>query len=327
MADSSRREPTLSSGEAPPRGLRLAELLTVADQTDETGRLLLEDAAPPEAVEGAVAAGIDMESVEGAYDDPPSRRGAPVNLPAYEALRRDTGEVLSGFAWLAARHGELASVEPGTVEALAEISRLGITLPLVLFHQGHDPIPPHGALPSFVASLFKASRGVFSASFDMLNSQHPVTGPTTAADVIAFADREGHLRRAETDRACAAPTRLIQHTVDVVLAREEADVGRSQLPQLLPFELLWEFHKLERTFSRQLARYHTLLEQAQAGGARRRRDLFRQKVWLGTEKWSFGVLTEQFLEFATATQADLNHLLGRADGGPAVTFEDVLEAL
>lgn len=278
MAHASGPDPPLSTGEAAPRGLRLADLLTVGDQTDETGRLLLEDAAPPEAVERAVSAGVDMTSVEGAYDEPPSRQGASVDLPAYEALRRDAGEVLSGFAWLAARHGEVGAVEPGTVEALAEISRLGITLPLVLFHRADDPVPPHGALPSSVASIFKASRGVFSASFDMLNGDEPVSGPTTAADVVAFADRRGHLRRAETDRACAAPTRLIEHTVDVVLAREDADAERSQLPGVLPFELLWEFHKLERTFSRQLARYNALLEQASAGGARRRRELFRQRV-------------------------------------------------
>ena len=73
-------------------GLRLAQLLTLSDQTDETGRLLLEDSAPPPAIRRAERAGISMETVTCAYPDTPSRVGGRMNASAYDALRRDTAD-------------------------------------------------------------------------------------------------------------------------------------------------------------------------------------------------------------------------------------------
>ena len=149
---------------SPPHGMRLSEMLTVRDQTDENGRLLLEDAAPKSARRRAYRAGISMKTVSCPYKDTPSRWGGDMNVSAYEALRLDTAGIHDGFAWLSGNYFALQPAKRSTVRGLFDASYLGLTLPLVLFYRGQDPVPPHRALPSFVASMFKASRGVVSAA-------------------------------------------------------------------------------------------------------------------------------------------------------------------
>lgn len=175
------------SGGPRPHGLRLADLLTVGGESDESGRLLLEDSAPVTARRRARRAGIEMDTVTYAHRDSPSRTGGRMNRSAYEALRRDTAAIFDGFAWLRARTLRTGAVEEGTVALLTTLSKLGITLPLVAFHRVRDPVPRHGALPTFAASIFKAGRGLYSATVDMAGRQGAGARPT-AAEVLAFAE-------------------------------------------------------------------------------------------------------------------------------------------
>ncbi len=211
-----------------PRGLRLRDMLTVTDQTDENGRLLLEDSAPKRARKRAQGAGVAMKTVKCPYHDTPSRLGGDMNASAYEALRRDMGQVLDGFAWLAERYLEVERGQPrASVQVLLDTSNLAITLPLLLFHRNPDGVPAHGALPSYVASLFKAGRGLFSVAFDLRNTRGP--GPAfTVADVVSCAEEKGHFARPESGRVCAVPTRLIERTIDAILTGRPA---RSRLPR------------------------------------------------------------------------------------------------
>jgi len=309
-----------------PPGLRLEQLLTITDETDEHGRLLLEDSAPERAIRRAVRAGIAMEATACPYRDTPSRHGGQMNTSAYEALRRDTAEILDGLAWLGEQYRAVLPGERSTVQGLSDLSKLGITIPLVLFHRGRHPVRRHGELPSYVAAIFKASRGMFSAAFDMVAKVGP--GPTTAAEVVAFAEEHGHLRRAQTATVCAAPTRLIQRTVSVMLTGEGAQPASSRLGELVAFEPLWNAFRVERAFNQNLSRYGYVLDQLTAAG--RRTDdpaLFDETIRVAGGMGNFGDFTAAFLRYANQAQAMLNRALERAENAPPMTFTDVLRAL
>lgn len=298
------------------------------DQTDEHGRLLLEDSAPRGAVRRAVRAGVPMETVACPYRDTPSRHGGRMNASAYEALRRDTAEIFRGFAWLARNYFQREPPARGTVQGLAGVSKLGVTLPLVIFHRARDPFPPHGALPSFVASVFKASRGVYFTAFDMAGRAAGERQETTAEEVVAFADREGHLQREQTGTVCAAPTRLIERTLESILGPDATQPGDSRLAEVVDFQMLWDFHRVETAFNQSLRQYGHVLEQLLAGGMRLDADeLFDCPVRVGDGTGSFGDFTDAFLRYATTAQTLLNRALGRAENAPPVTFGDVVQAL
>ena len=312
---------------APPPGMRLSELLTVRDQTDENGRLLLEDAAPKSARRRVHKAGIAMEMVPCPHQDTPSRFGGPMNVSAYEALRHDMGEVLDGFAWLTGQYLQLQPARRSTVRGLFDASYLGLTLPLVLFYRGRDPMAPHRQMPSFVASMFKASRGVFSAAVDMLNRRGP-TARVSAAEVVRFADEHGHLRRADTGRSCAAPTRLIERTVEVILTGQGGDATKCPLGGLVDFGRLWEFYSLQDAFSRAVSNYRFLLDDIAAQtGSPDPAKLFDVRVPSGGRIRSFGEVTDGVVRQANEIQRGLNAVLERADDGPTIDFEDLLGML
>lgn len=322
---------TRASREATPslrRGMRLSELLTVRDETDADGRLLLEDSAPKQARKKAVRSGIPMRSVPCNYSDTPSRDGGLMNVSAYEALRHETAGLLNGFAWLNQQYRALTESPPATVQGLVDVTNLGLSLPLMLFRRANDPVPLHGSLSPAVASMFKASRGVFSAAVDLLNQRGPADRTTNASEVVAFADQEGHLIRDQTRRACAAPTRLMERTIAVILTGEGANAGASGLDQLIAFPTLWEFYTLEHSFSRAFNRYRAVLTQLQEEGrATDPATLFESTFVDNGNRWRFGPFTEAFLEFANGVQADLNRLLHRADNAPPLVFEDLLRIL
>ncbi|HVM14098.1 MAG TPA: hypothetical protein VM287_07190 [Egibacteraceae bacterium] len=309
-----------------PVGLRLSELLTVEDETDEEGRLLLEDSAPERAIRKAVRAGIAMETATCPYRDTPSRHGGRMNISAYEALRRDTAEVLAGLAWLGARYYEREPAARSTARGLTDLSKLGITLPLILFRRGSDPVARHGRLPSHVAAIFKASRGMFSAAFDMQAKVGPEQ--TTAHDVVRFAESESHFKRPATGTVCAAPTRLIERTVAVMLTATGADAEASRLGDLVAFDTLWNFFRVEKAFNQNLNQYGRVLEQVLAGGRSvEDRDLFDVPVRIGHDAGRFGDVTDAFLRYANQAQALLNRAVGRAENAPPLTFHDILRAL
>ncbi|MGQ0743781.1 MAG: hypothetical protein ACT4OS_05500 [Acidimicrobiales bacterium] len=304
----------------------LADLL-IRDHTDSTGRLLLEDAAPKRARRQIHKAGIPMKAVPSPYRDTPSRQGALINQPAYEALRQDLAEVLAGFAWLGENYRTRSPVTPGTTRWMFDVANLGLSLPLLLFLRAERPYRVQGHLPSGVASLFKASRGVFSVAVDLLNRFGP-PAPLTAAGVVAFADDHGHLRGAETDRACAAPTRLIERTLEVVLATtdprlEGASRGALQeeashwpMADDVDFGSLWGFYRAQDRLGEALSRHrHAFgpgLAPASAGPGRRSEQ---------------DQAEEDLARVCTRVQVEINRSLGRPDGATVVEREDLAALL
>lgn len=309
-----------------PPGLRLEQLLTVTDETDEHGRLLLEDSAPERAIGKAVRAGVAMDATACPYRDTPSRHGGRMNTSAYEALRRDTAQILSGLAWLGERYRAKEPEQRSTVQGLADLSKLGVTLPLALFHRGREPVRRHGELPSSIAAIFKASRGMYSAAFDMVAAVGP--GPTTAPAVVAFAEEHGHLRREQTGTVCAAPTRLIERTVAVMLTGEGADPQASRLGEHVDFESLWNLFRVEKAFNQNLSRYGYVLDQLTAAGHRTDDPgLFDQTIRVAGGAGTFSDFTDAFLRYANQAQVLANRALERAETPPPMTFSDVLRAL
>lgn len=309
--------------------MRLWEMLTLADQTDITGRLLLEDSAPKAATDKAEREGIAMQTVTCPYEDTPSRTGGLMNASAYEALRQDTAGILSGFAWLTSSYLGLyeARQRKSTVRALYDVSHLGLTLPLFLFGRARRPIAPHGSLPSYMASIFKASRGVFSASVDMLNKVGP-DAIITAADVVRFADENNHLIRPNTQRACAAPTGLIERTIEVLLTGERAEATKSKLPELIDFGRLWDFYSMEAEFSDALSGYGFVLNKLSGTGASGGpAELFGYRVETQDGIRTFGDLTESILQRANLTQTSLNRLLGRSERATPITLDELIGML
>ncbi len=318
-----------SGPSAPRRGLRLAELLTLGDQTDEHGRLLLEDSAPRQAQKRVKRAGVAMAEARCDYADSPSRLGGRMNVSAYEALRRDTAEVLNGFAWLAELR---SSADPtpgrGTLAGLVDVANLGSTLPLVLFHRGHDQVPAQGALPAFLASVFKASRGLFSGAVAMLNDGRQASAVVTTAEVMVFAEEHGHFRRTETQRVCAAPTRLIARTIDAVLTGEGAEAGRSRLGHEVDGTQLWRFFSLHDSFSQAMSNYRFVLDNLtrQHPGAQPEA-LFGVVVTVGDRTGTFGDLTDALAHHATRVQSELNQVLGRSGELAPLTLPALLRML
>lgn len=320
-----------------PPGLRLSELLTLSDETDEAGRLLLEDSAPPAALKAAERSGVAMETAVYHATDTPSRAGGLMNVSAYDALRHDTAAILQGFAWLSAAYLKRDPTRRGTVQALLDVSNMGVTLPLVIFRRARSPVAPHGALPAYIASIFKASRGVFSAAVNMLNRMGGGTA-VTAPEVVAFAEEHGHLRRPATGRVCAAPARLIERTIGAILAGDPDDARRSGLGGYVDYDQLWRFYELEESFAQTLSRYRFVLDRLlahQGGGTGNPgKDLQRYfkrtaplMVREGGRTGTFGQFTEALIVHANSVQAGLNRALGRTENARPFTFDDLVRTL
>ncbi|HWH34708.1 MAG TPA: hypothetical protein VNT56_05240 [Acidimicrobiales bacterium] len=311
------------------RALRLAELLTLSDQTDEDGRLLLEDSASRQAQKRARRAGVAMTDARCDYPDSPSRQGGRMNVSAYEAVRRDVAAVLDGFAWLAELRAG-AAPEPGrsSLAALADVANLGSTLPLVLFHRSEEPVPAQGALPAFVASVFKASRGLFSGAVAMANDAEDPAAAVSTGEVMAYAEGHGQLRRVETGRVCAAPTRLIARTVEAILTGEGADPGRSRLGDHVEADQLWAYFSLHDALSQSLSTYRYVLEDlTRAHPGASVEQLAGAGVAVGGRSGSFGDLTDAVVHTATLTQSRMNEVLGRAADAPPLTVAALLRIL
>lgn len=305
----------------------LTAILTVSDETDETGRLLLEDSAPERAVRMARRRGVEMRSQPCPYEDTPSRLGRPMNVAAYEALRADLADVLDGFAWLADRTLAQGTSQAGTPGILYEVSYLGISLPTLLLHRAADPYPPRGALPTAVASTFKASRGLFSVAVSMLNDGR-ATRRVDAAEAVGYADRKGNLVRPRPSRACAAPTRLIERTLAAILEqdhpRKEGTTPR--LERLVSFPVLWDVMRVQDELGQALSTYSSVLDHLRRTSPERRTDdLFDLRV-PGTSG-TFGQLTDAMVQHANDVQRRLNQRLGRSGDAAPLGFRQVLALL
>jgi hypothetical protein len=148
------------------------------------------------------------------------------------------------------------------------------------------------------------------------------------AEMVRFAEQEGHLVRPQTRRVCAAPTRLIERTISVILTGEGADASRSRLGELVHFASLREFCALQDSLGEALSSYRALLERVtQSGDVTDPHDLFSRVVVDGGRRRSFGDVTEELLRRVNEVQAGLNRLLGRADDAAPVTLEDALGML
>lgn len=308
-------------------GLRISDLLNVRDQTDKTGRLLLEDSAPKRARKEAVRAGVPMKTAKCPYTDSPSRLGGAMNVSAYDAVRHDIADVLDGFAWFTSNYLTAFPERKATVRALYDTSHLGLTLPLLLFYRGVDPVAPYKQLPPYVASIFKASRGLFSAALDLLNRRGPYGEQLVAEEVVRFAEEQGHLARPATGRVCAGPTRLIERTIAVLLTGEGASAAKSQLSGLVEFDTLFEFYSVEDAFGEALSRYRYIMASLVKDAPRAHaRDLFPYRVPESGGQ-TFGDLSESLVEHANMLQSELNRLLQRADNAPVLTIDNVLQLL
>lgn len=316
-----------TGGAAGAPGLRISDVLYVRDQTDDTGRLLLEDSAPKKARKEAVKAGVAMKTATADFHDTPSRVGRAMNVSAYEAVRHDLPQVLDGFAWLVTNYTKLYPDRARSARALYDTSHMGLSLPPLLFYRADDPVGPYKKLPSHIASLFKASRGLFSVAVDLVNDAGSDGGRLTGAKVVAFAEATGNFRREATGRTCAAPTRLIERAVDVVLSGDGADAGRAELPRFVDFERLWEFCAIEDAFGEALSRYRFMLESAAGGDAYRhpRELLDRRVAEAGGQR--LGALTDSLLNHVNMLQDELNRLLARGRCPRPLTFEAVIGLL
>lgn len=311
----------------PSSGMRLGELLTLGDQTDERGRLLLEDSAPTEAIRKVEKRGVPMRTERCPYRDTPSRLDGTMNVSAYEELRRDTAGLLDAYAWLAGNYYRLHPSRRSTVRGLFDTSYLAVTLPLVVFYRELAPLPPYRRFPAHVASMFKAGRGVFSAAVDMLNEKGPTT-EFTPADIVRFADERSHLARPDTGRVCAAPTAMIERVLGVILTAEGGDAAASGLDDVVDFRMLWEFYTRQVGLRQALNHYGAVLSRLlEESGGGDPAELFGSRVRVDGKDVRFGELTEEFLGFANALQGELNRVLGRTDDAPPLGFRDVLELL
>ncbi|CAN5636693.1 hypothetical protein BH20ACT1_BH20ACT1_09380 [soil metagenome] len=311
------------------RGLGLAELITLGDQPDEHGRLLLEDSAPRQAQKRIKRAGVPMAQAVCDYADSPSRQGGRMNVSAYEALRHDIAEVLNGFAWLADLHGAASpATGRGNLQSLIDVANLGSTLPLVLFHRVHDQVPAQGALPAYIASIFKASRGLFSGAIAMLNDDREPSALVTTDEVVAFAEEHGHLRRSETQRVCAAPSRLIGRTVEAILTGGGAESTRSGLGDHLDGADLWTFFSRHDSFSQALSNYRFVLANLTSEHPGATLDeLVGVVVTMAGRTGTFGDLTEALAHHGSQAQLAMNEVLGRSGGVPPLTLPALLRML
>jgi hypothetical protein len=317
-------------------GLRLSQLLALTDQTDVSGRLLLEDSAPKQAVRKAERRGVSMRTETCPYQDTPSRFGGLMNAGAYEALRHDTAEILNGFAWLSSRHLAAEPGDTGAARRLYATSYLGVTLAHVLFHRAEDPVPPYGSLPTYVASIFKASRGIFSFSIQLLNDLGP-DAEMTAPEVLQYAEDNKQLVRPSTGRVCAAPTRLIERTLEAILTGRGTDAERSGLGVLVDFSMLWEVYKLQDALGKAISTYRAVYEAVTGpfGPAADPNRIFSAKIPTGAfghgagpaQGQTFGQFTEQLLVLVNDIQGQINAALGRAGNARPVGLQEVIELL
>ena len=127
---------------------------------------------------------------------------------------------------------------------------------------------------------------------------------------------------------CAAPTRLIERTIAAILTGQGAEPAKSGLAGLVDFPGLWSCYSVQRKFSRSCSDYRYVLENLTrtVGGSDSKR-MFGSMVQVEGKTWSFGALTDAFVEYANMVQNALNRLLGRAEDAPAITFEEVLRIL
>jgi hypothetical protein len=176
-----------------------------------------------------------------------------------------------------------------------------------------------------VASIFKASRGIFSFSVDLQNRVGPAAA-MTAADVLKDAEEHRHLVRPQTGRVCAAPSRLIERTLAAIVTGEGADAGRSRLGELVDFAVLWELYELQDAFGQGLSGYRVILEDLTrvAGPTPDPTRLFNTRLPDGT---SFGQRTESLLALADHVQRGMNRVLGRAENAKPLGLEDILRML
>lgn len=301
----------------------------MSDQTDENGRLLLEDSAPRQAQKRLRRSGIAMTEARCEYADSPSRLGGKMNVAAYDALRHDVAEVLDGFAWMAElRAGAAPRPGRGSLQALIDVANLGSTLPLVLFHRTERQVPAQGALVAFIASIFKASRGLFSGGVAMLNDGREPEVEVTTDEVLTFVEGHGHFRRSETGRVCAAPTRLIARTIEAVLSGRGTESDRSTLGDHLDGADLWRYFSLHDALSQALSTYRFVL--AKLSGDRPGatvEQLFGVVVEVGGRRGTFGELTDALVHTANVTQNRMNEVLGRAGDAPPLTVPGLLQIL
>lgn len=267
-----------------------------------------------------------MNSASCPYQDTPSRLGGRMNVSAYEALRGDTTGIFDGFAWLSGEQLIRRPAAAGTVQLLYDTSYLGLTVPLMLFHRAVDPVDPSGSLPTVIASIFKASRGLFSVAVALLNEPGPPSRSVTAEEVVAYADRHHNLVRPDPPRVCAAPTRLIERTIAVILGGPGGTASASAAAALTPFPALWRFYRVQDDLSQALSVYSYVLAQlSRAYGRVPPEQLFGRMV-PGTSG-TFGQLTEAMLAHATSAQEELNRLLGRQVGAPPIKVADLMGLL
>jgi hypothetical protein len=166
-----------------------------------------------------------------------------------------------------------------------------------------------------------------SAAVDMMNKAGESSKPTTH-DVVAFADREGHLARQASGRVCAAPTRLIERTIAVILTGEGGDASRSGLAQLVEFPPLWEFCRLQDSLGATMSGYRAVLEDlSRKGNLAGPQELFSCVVVISGVRRSFGEFTESVLNRVTLVQAQANRVLGRSGDAPPITFEQLVGML
>ncbi|MBA3955551.1 MAG: hypothetical protein H0X58_02685 [Acidimicrobiia bacterium] len=320
---------TPGGGPARRRGLRLSELLTLSDQTDEQGRLLLEDSASRQAQKRARRSGVAMTEAPCDYADSPSRLGGRMNVSAYDALRHDVAEILNGFSWLAeVRVGAVSSPGRGSLQGLIDVANLGSTLPLVLFHRTDGQVPAHGVLPAFIASIFKASRGLFSGAVAMLNDGREAAATVTTDEVLAYVEGQGHFRRSETQRVCAAPTRLIARTIEAILSGTGTESNRSRLGDHLDAGDLWLYFSLHDSLSQAMSTYRFVLDNLSRDHPGVGFDeLLGVMVEVAGRRGTFGELTDALVHTATVTQGRMNEVLGRAGDAPPLTVPGLLQIL
>jgi hypothetical protein len=151
----------------------------------------------------------------------------------------------------------------------------------------------------------------------------------TAAEVMAYAEEHRQLVRPETGQVCAAPTRLIERTIEAILTGEGADAAKSGLGEVVDFPMLWEFYRLQDSVGEVLSTFRLVMnavtDVASSGDPNR---LFSATVPSGPAKGQqFGKYTSDVLATITHAQAGMNRALGRAENARPVTLEDLLRML
>jgi hypothetical protein len=160
----------------------------------------------------------------------------------------------------------------------------------------------------------------------------------TAAEVLQYAEENRQLVGPSTGRVCAAPTRLIERTLDAILTGHGADADRSGLAELVDFSMLWEVYKLQDALGKAISTYRAVYEGVTApfGPAADPNRIFSAKIPTGfasggaggpAEGETFGRFTEQLLVLVNDIQGQINAVLGRAGNARPVGLQEVFELL